>query len=691
MAAPGPSTGGDGQLTPPSAVMVHGSGEAWRFADQQADYHSVLMTLNGTPIEVAVVSLLGTAEFLVALPQAALTALAGLPEGEFFKSTTALLSALGDRSAESEELTGVLLGPLSAEFLSQSPLAQPDIIPEGALQFAPDGRLPYWDALRLGAVEYLEAFGIPVADEEADDLLRAAFESGVGEVAPAGVPSAGVAGPALRGRGRGRGGGRRSASATLSPPGVPPFVREGVMGQLAQAAAGAVGAVGRALSPGRLVGSAGAVAAALPATLRGRGAGRGRGGRGRSGAEPAAPPGIRIGSDDLLQELRGLRADFSGAIGQLDSRLGALEGRDARPPGPPPGAFMAREPSRQAPVRPAAAGQALLWGVPQPPPLVAPGASTAAAPCGPPPGLSALGVYRSAPGECAWPRDGLAPVPEALPGPTPTGDPVTDALQEVAITMRSMRGRGESAAAGGTGESANSIEELEALTLGSGTGAGADRLGAVQIERIRRTTEKRPDLIVLSLERETMRRLMVLPGESWSFSRHAREQVLPLAGGHHTLRKVIVGLAHLLDLARTESPTRVYAFATQFYKATQAAAAHPNKEWAYGWPLLGLDDPDTPARPIFSPTEHAALAAWHRDQSVIDRGAVPGLVGAGHAAPLRKGAGRGSCAPETPGGGDSEADSKLKAEVIKLRKDLQEAKKKGGKGGSKASPNADQA
>lgn len=101
MAAPGPSTGGDGQLTPPSAVMVHGSGEAWRFADQQADYHSVLMTLNGTPIEVAVVSLLGTAEFLVALPQAALTALAGLPEGEFFKSTTALLSALGDRSTES--------------------------------------------------------------------------------------------------------------------------------------------------------------------------------------------------------------------------------------------------------------------------------------------------------------------------------------------------------------------------------------------------------------------------------------------------------------------------------------------------------------------------------------------------------------------------------------------------------------
>ena len=135
----------------------------------------------------------------------------------------------------------------------------------------------------------------------------------------------------------------------------------------------------------------------------------------------------------------------------------------------------------------------------------------------------------------------------------------------------------------------------------------------------------------------------------------------------------------------------MYAFAIQFYKATQAAAAHPNKKWAYGWPLLGLDDPDALARPIFSPTEHAALAAWHTDQSVIDRGAVPGLVGAGHAAPLRKGAGRGSCAPETPGGGDSEADSKLKAEVIKLRKDLQEAKKKGGKGGSKASPNADQA
>ncbi len=32
----------------------------------------------------------------------------------------------------------------------------------------------------------------------------------------------------------------------------------------------------------------------------------------------------------------------------------------------------------------------------------------------------------------------------------------------------------------------------------------------------------------------------------------------------------------------------------QAYKAAEAAAAHPGKQWSFGWPLLGVADPDGP-------------------------------------------------------------------------------------------------
>lgn len=229
---------------------------------------------------------------------------------------------------------------------------------------------------------------------------------------------------------------------------------------------------------------------------------------------------------------------------------------------------------------------------------------------------------------------------------------------------------------------ASSLEELEALQ-------SADRLGAVQVERLRQTCERRPDLIVLAHERETTRRLSVLAGESWSFSKHAREQVLPLAAQHHTLRKIVVILAHLLDLARTETPSRVYAFATQAYKAAQAAASHPNKEWSYGWPLLNIDDPDVAPRPLYTPTEHAALAAWHRDQVAIDRGVLAPPAGSPPWAPSLRGAprgqgDRGSGGAGTGGGGGKDAEEKLRSEVNRLRKELQEAKKGKGKAKDKA-------
>ena len=75
----------------------------------------------------------------------------------------------------------------------------------------------------------------------------------------------------------------------------------------------------------------------------------------------------------------------------------------------------------------------------------------------------------------------------------------------------------------------------------------------------------------------------------------------PAAVGHHGLRKVVAILAQALDLHRVKGPDHSLAFLHQAYKAAQAACYHPQKQWTYGWPLLGLEDPDGVQQPGFIP------------------------------------------------------------------------------------------
>jgi hypothetical protein len=136
---------------------------------------------------------------------------------------------------------------------------------------------------------------------------------------------------------------------------------------------------------------------------------------------------------------------------------------------------------------------------------------------------------------------------------------------------------------------------------------------------------------------------------------------MPAAGKHGALKRTILILAHILNLARTEQPGRAFAFAAQAYKAAHAAALHPSKEWKYGWPLLGLEEPDMPARVPYTPGELAALAAWHKDLAVIEKamgGAPSSSHGGDNEAPRRsreKGRGKGGDAAQSgeeghPGG-----------------------------------------
>ena len=111
--------------------------------------------------------------------------------------------------------------------------------------------------------------------------------------------------------------------------------------------------------------------------------------------------------------------------------------------------------------------------------------------------------------------------------------------------------------------------------------------------------------------------------------------------------------------------------------AAQCAASHPQHQWGYGWPLLGIPDPDGLAKPGYTAAEAAALAAWHRDQqlwlqSLHAHGGSGKGLGAGGATTL---------AAASSGGGE---EVKLRAEVEKLKRELADEKKKPKKGAGKA-------
>ena len=104
------------------------------------------------------------------------------------------------------------------------------------------------------------------------------------------------------------------------------------------------------------------------------------------------------------------------------------------------------------------------------------------------------------------------------------------------------------------------------------------------------------------------------------------------------------------------------AFLTNCYKAAHAAALHPNREWTYGWPLTGLEEPLAPPRPAYTPHEHAALAAFHRDRAVLEKAL-------GVDEPTGRGGGGGQARGS---GNDSRQVRGLKAEVEELKKKLAE-------------------
>ena len=106
--------------------------------------------------------------------------------------------------------------------------------------------------------------------------------------------------------------------------------------------------------------------------------------------------------------------------------------------------------------------------------------------------------------------------------------------------------------------------------------------------------------------------LMTLPGESWSWQRHAKEHLLHHCGHFRTLRRVIVMVAGALDEGRIGGFERQHATLCQICGILESAAKDSGHDLAWRWPLLGLSDSDARPDVHWSPAEDSEVIAGQR-------------------------------------------------------------------------------
>ena len=155
--------------------------------------------------------------------------------------------------------------------------------------------------------------------------------------------------------------------------------------------------------------------------------------------------------------------------------------------------------------------------------------------------------------------------------------------------------------------------------LGGNVSWGVNRSsGFMALERIKRTRRENSGVIVSAGERSVMEDLRVLPGESWSWLRHAESELLPSCGTFATLKRVIVMVACALDEGRAVSLEAQQAFLVHVYRVLEQAAKEDKHDLGYGWPILGVPDPVARRRPAWAPAEAAALASYYRDEAALE-------------------------------------------------------------------------
>ena len=101
------------------------------------------------------------------------------------------------------------------------------------------------------------------------------------------------------------------------------------------------------------------------------------------------------------------------------------------------------------------------------------------------------------------------------------------------------------------------------------------------------------------------------------------------------------------------------------YVVLEAAAKDPAHELAWGWPLLGIADPEGRPRVGWAPAEVASLAAYHKEEAVLE--AAKKALGEKSSASGRRGAAGVGDAPIVEGTPVDTIRDAVRAEVRRVK------------------------
>ena len=139
--------------------------------------------------------------------------------------------------------------------------------------------------------------------------------------------------------------------------------------------------------------------------------------------------------------------------------------------------------------------------------------------------------------------------------------------------------------------------------------------GRALLERVRKTREEHLEIILAAHEDAVKRDPGVLPGEAWSWTRHACDEVLPRCGHFRSLKQFTAMVAAALDEGRSGCLQRQQALLCQMYTVCESAAKDLRHD---DLAVLGIRDPDLRAQPGWAPAESAAVIAFHRENAALE-------------------------------------------------------------------------
>ena len=195
--------------------------------------------------------------------------------------------------------------------------------------------------------------------------------------------------------------------------------------------------------------------------------------------------------------------------------------------------------------------------------------------------------------------------------------------------------------------------------LGDGEGDRSAK-GTVAVQKLVSEVRNQPDRAIAAFDLRIMDELGIyFEGQPWSLSQHSR-MVCENTQGHRVLKRCLVMMSHLYDLAKVErAPSRLTASVGQFYKVLNETVINQGS-WELSWPLSGLPDPDERIRSTASAAERVALVALAKEKKLLREAvaAHPGPKEYQGTGKQPKGGGKASGGAGGSGGADGGKDGK---------------------------------